>query len=342
MNRKLPLICSSAQPRASQLSARGRLRSGSGTLPSRLGAFIAVGALLGGTACNDSLGPSPADSLEDSGQDEPEVETDETTDPTEAADDRVGAREDADAAVEEDEDSDTGMVPFDAGPDLIDAGPVAAGDIDATQPLVITAPMEVKEALCSDAYDSVKLMYESVTRGSWQANPGGTFMKLSAPGYPCAAFLQEKKMRPAINDLKWTDAVDGAFVGFSEPSSISTHDYSEAQFRYFRSFIFVPKGANLKTLSVHATGIDDSLYLELTNTRYPMGVSPSDVGPSDPMVGACQGNGAGEWDLAKYVAEGEINVLLLVHADLSAATSTLVSVDIRADGAPIQLVSCKK
>jgi hypothetical protein len=31
-----------------------------------------------------------------------------------------------------------------------------------------------------------------------------------------------------------------------------------------------------------------------------------------------------------------------VHADLSAATSTLTSVDIRADGAPIQLVSCKK
>jgi hypothetical protein len=50
----------------------------------------------------------------------------------------------------------------------------------------------------------------------------------------------------------------------------------------------------------------------------------------------------GEWNLAKYMAEGEINVLVLVHADLAAATSTLVTVDVRADGAPIQLVSCKK
>jgi hypothetical protein len=200
----------------------------------------------------------------------------------------------------------------------------------------------VKHALCSDAYDSVQLSYMDVTRGSWQANPGGTFVKLPTPGYPCAAFLEERKARPAVSDLKWTDAVDGAFLGFSEPSSISSVDYSEAQFRYFRSFIFVPKGANLKTLTVSALGIDDSVYLELTNTRYPQGISPKDVGPSDPAVGACQGNGMGEWNLAKYIAEGEINVLLLVHADLSAKTSTLTSVDVRADGAPIRLVSCKK
>ncbi|HTU58349.1 MAG TPA: hypothetical protein VMF89_07945, partial [Polyangiales bacterium] len=91
-----------------------------------------------------------------------------------------------------------------------------------------------------------------------------------------------------------------------------------------------------------ATGIDDSLYLELTNSRYPMGTSPQDAGPADPMVGACQGNGMGEWNLARFMVEGEINVILLVHADLAAATSTLASVDIRADGMPIQLVSCKR
>ena len=35
------------------------------------------------------------------------------------------------------------------------------------------------------------------------------------------------------------------------------------------------------------------------------------------------------------MVEGEINVLLLVHADMAAATSTLLSVELRADGAPI-------
>ena len=56
--------------------------------------------------------------------------------------------------------------------------------------------------------------------------------------------------------------------------------YTDAQFRYFRSYIFVPTGANLKSLSVKARGIDDSVHLENTNSRYPKGTSPRDVGPS--------------------------------------------------------------
>ena len=80
---------------------------------------------------------------------------------------------------------------------------------------MISAPAEVMQALCSDAYDSVKLSYSLVTRGSWQFNPGGAFVKLSQPGYPCHAFLEDQKARPAVNDKRWSDAADGAFVGFS-------------------------------------------------------------------------------------------------------------------------------
>lgn len=309
---------------------------------------LAAACLLTSLACGDSLGPSPYQRKGAGNEPDPDME--ESMDPSEARDadmrDIDADDEDADADAEQpvvDEDAGN-PEPVDAGTSTPDTGPVLvdSGTGDANGPPVISAPMEIKQALCSDAYDSVQLSYMNVTRGSWQANPGGTFMKLPMAGYPCSAFLEEKKTRPADNDPKWTDAVDGAFLGFSEPSSISTKDYSEAQFRYFRSFIFVPKGANLKSLTVTAMGIDDSVYLELTNTLYPKGVSPKDVGPSDPDVGACQGNGNGEWNLAKYMAEGEINVLLLVHADLAAATSTLLSVDVRADGAPIQLVSCKK
>lgn len=302
-------------------------------------------------ACED-----PEDKLKlpsrDAGEEEEgtDEDTDESTDPNEAADARV---RDARAQAQEDPDTDAegtedpgAMMPFDAGT-TIEAGlPEGSLIVDANNdggiPIVISPPMEATMALCTDAYDSVKLSYANVTRGSWQVNPGGAAVQFTMPSYPCAAFLEEKKTRPAANDTRWTDAMDGAFLGFNEMSTITTVDYTRGQFRYFRSFIYVPKGANLQKLTVTATGIDDSVFLELTNTRYPKGISPLDVGPSEAGVGACQGNGMGEWNLAKYIAENEVNVLLLVHADLSAATSTLTSVDIRADGAPIQLVSCKK
>jgi hypothetical protein len=282
----------------------------------------------------------------DAGGDEEAADgdTDESTDPHEVADARV---RDARAQEEPDAAEDPGaMMPLDAGPPAREAGlpegSLVVSNNEAGIPVVVSPPKEATQALCTDAYDSVKLAYANVTRGSWQLNPGGTSVQFAMPSYPCLAFLEEKKTRPPADDKRWTDATDGAFLGFNEVSTITTTDYTRGQFRYFRSFIYVPKGANLKNLSVSASGIDDSVYLELTNKRYPKGISPLDVGPSEMGVGACQGNGMGEWNLAKYIAEDEVNVLLLVHADLSAATSTLSSVDIRADGAPIQLVSCKK
>jgi hypothetical protein len=300
------------------------------------------------SACDD---PAPLNlKRPDSGHEEEEEEedagTEGTADPGEARDARPAESMDAG--------QDTGATrPLDASvdsyvPPPVDSGPPDGGFwLDASNeagvPIVIAPPREVMEALCSNNFDSVRLStYANVTRGSWQINLGGPAITLPAPGYPCAAFLEERKSRPAAGDPGWTDAPDGVFLGFNETSTITTMDYNRGQFRYFRSLIYVPRGANLRALTVSATGIDDSVYLELTNTRYPMGVSPQDAGPSDPMVGACQGNGMGEWNLATYIAEGEVNVLLLVHADLAAATSTLTSVDIRADNMPIQLVSCRR
>lgn len=273
---------------------------------------------------------------------------DESSEPAEVPDEPVAEPSDPvdepEVVVEPEPVPDPGprppLVPLDAGLLVTDAG--FDGSTEAgSPPPIISAPPEVKHALCSNAYDSVKLSYTQITRGSWQFNPGGAFVKLPAPGYPCAAFREERKVRPAVGDPRWTDAADGAFLGFNEPSTITSTNYTEAQFRFFRSFIFVPMAANLKSLDVQATGIDDAVFVELINSRYPMGVSPRDVGPSDPDVGACQGNGQGQWNLAKYVAEGEINVLVVVHADLAPATSTLMSVGVNADGAAIQLVSCK-
>lgn len=203
-------------------------------------------------------------------------------------------------------------------------------------------PAEAEEALCTDAYDSVTLNHPDLIRGSWQFNPGGSYVTLPERGYPCLAFLHDADVRPGMDDPGWTDAANGEFLGFSETSTVPESNYTMVQFRYFRSLVFVPEGAQVGSLLVSALGIDDAVHIQLFNSRYPEGVSPVDAGPSDPMVGACQGNNAGAWDFKDYIAEGEINAFLVVHADMNPATSTLTEVRIEADGAPIQIVSCKR
>jgi hypothetical protein len=204
---------------------------------------------------------------------------------------------------------------------------------------VIEAPVDVQRALCSNDYQTAALSYDKITRGSWQFNPGGGFVELGEAGYPCRAFLHDG-MRPTPTDARWTDATDRDFVGFSEVSTITAPGYNSAQFRYFRTLIFVPAGKRPSALTVHAAGIDDSLYLAIYNSTHPKGVSPVDVGPSELEVGACAGNGQATWNVTNYIEPGEINMLLLVHADMNPATSALASVEVEADGLAIQMVSC--
>jgi hypothetical protein len=205
---------------------------------------------------------------------------------------------------------------------------------------VIEAPVDVQRALCTNEYETALLDYDKITRGSWQFNPGGSFVELGEAGYPCRAFLHDS-MRPTPTDERWTDATDRDFVGFSETSTITAPGYLTAQFRYFRTLIFVPAGQRPSKLTVKVSGIDDALYLAVYNSANPTGVSPLDAGPSEQGVGACSGNGHAEWDIAGQIQPGAINMLLLVHADMSPATSSLDSVEVEADGQPIQMVSCE-
>src|SRR5690242_17607088 len=146
------------------------------------------------------------------GGEEEEGNTDESTDPQEAADARVRdarAQAQEDTGTEPDGAQDPGMMmPLDSGEQ---AGPPEGGLIvdasnEAGIPIVVSPTMEATMALCTDAYDSVKLSYANVTRGSWQVNPGGASVQFKMPSYPCVAFLEEKKTRPAANDKRWSDA----------------------------------------------------------------------------------------------------------------------------------------
>jgi hypothetical protein len=237
---------------------------------------------------------------------------------------------------------DAGMEPStatDAAETDADSQPDAAETEDAS--VEPPAPPRAKEALCTGDYGTIMFEHTALIRGSWQFNPGGPYVEMMEPGYPCAAFLQDGDVRPSLDDPNWTDTEDGEFVHFSEVSTVPESGYTVAQFRYFRSLVFVPEGAGLRSLTVSALGIDDAIHIELFNSKYPDGISPIDAGPSDPEVGACQGNDAASWDFQGYVVEGEVNVVLVVHADMNPATSTLAEVRIEADAAPIPLVSCK-
>ncbi|HEX4348016.1 MAG TPA: hypothetical protein VHZ73_10610 [Vicinamibacterales bacterium] len=215
-----------------------------------------------------------------------------------------------------------------------------ASDAPLTSPPINCGEKPEQCAFCSGNYATISVQRTAIIRGTWQYNPGGPYVTLPGPGYPCAAFSHDDATTPLADDDHWIAAPDGAFIGFRQSSVLTMTGYVQAQFRYFRTLVFVPSAFDVKTFTVAAQGVDDSVHIVIFNSKYPNGVSPTDAGPSDPTVGACGGFGDWSWDFKSYVQPGEINVFFLVQADLNPSTSSLVRVDLRANGAPIPLYDC--
>ena len=79
-------------------------------------------------------------------------------------------------------------------------------------------------------------------------------------------------------------------------------------------------------MTVTANGIDDSLAIYVFNSANPSGVSL-----------ACGGNGSLIRDVAPYLRAGEPNTIVLAHADLNCATSSLGTVDITSGGRALDI-----
>ena len=242
----------------------------------------------------------------------------------------------------------------DAGADKLDgaiyhddAGGDSLGDVPLEAPAT-SPPTDCERdpercAFCTGKYLTVPLNETQTIRGTWQYNPGGAFVTLPAPGYPCSAFLYDGPVRPPLDDDHWVAAPDGALINFSTTSTLMASNYTNVQFRYFRSLVFIPASVTIDSFRVTTAGVDDSVRLVLYNSKYPMGVSPTDVGPSDPSepaAGACAGNGDSAWDFKAYAQAGEINVVLVTQADMSPTVSSLGKTDITVNGAPIPLYDC--
>src|SRR5438552_1989448 len=82
-------------------------------------------------------------------------------------------------------------------------------------------------------------------------------------------------------------------------------------------------------------GIDDSLKAYVYNSKYPGGASPDwAASPGGAGAGVCQGNGTLTFDFGPYVQRGEVNAVVLAHADLNCAISALDAVDITNEDKP--------
>jgi hypothetical protein len=103
----------------------------------------------------------------------------------------------------------------------------------------------------------------------------------------------------------------------------------------------VPATGPLDNLELRASDIDDSLKVYIFNSKSPSGISPSWSGnPESADEGICQGNGAMTVDLAPFVQRGELNGIVLAHADLNCAVSSLGSVDLFTSGVEVSIVGC--
>jgi hypothetical protein len=233
-------------------------------------------------------------------------------------------------------------------------GAISEGGGDATNDLAIDLPSEPlptsplvdcnanpeRCAFCTAEYPTIQVHRAESMRGTWQANPGGAPVMLPVSGYPCAAFLYDGPVRPAADDDHWVGAPNGQFINYSVTSTLPVSDYRYAQFYYFRSLVYVPPGTTISSFRVVVGSVDDSVKLILFNSKYPNGVSPTDAGPSDPAVGACNGNGGASWDFKDYAQAGEINLVLIIHVDLSPTVSSISQSDITVNGQELPLFDC--
>lgn len=195
--------------------------------------------------------------------------------------------------------------------------------------------------LCTGQYGTQTYVNPNAVRGTWQFNPGATYLTIPQPGYPCKAFLYDLSIRPGLNDPNWTTAPNGQFIGFSEASTIpGGQNYTKVQYRYFRSLVWLPAGYPVSSFQVVASGVDDGLFVVLHNSANPNGVSKASWGTADPSVGACVGNGGINWNLTADVVPGEVNVVYLVHADMNPSVSSLNNVNILVNGASLPLFDC--
>jgi hypothetical protein len=211
---------------------------------------------------------------------------------------------------------------------------------DPTSPPVDCDLHPERCALCSGKYATVSYHRTMPIRGTWQYDPGGPAVALPESGYPCAAFKYEGPVRPTLDDDRWVGAPDATSIVFSTDSNIPTANYRTAQFRYFRSLVYIPDGHPPGSFRVVVTGVDDSVEVILFNSTHPEGVSPQGVGPSDPAVGACNGNGDAAWELEAYARAGEVNLVLIIQADMSPTVSSLGKSDVTVDGADTLLYDC--
>ena len=169
------------------------------------------------------------------------------------------------------------------------------------------------------------------TRTPWQQNGGEGLVSFGFQTNQHGAVVEyDYATIPAADDASWTPASNGDTIGYSVYSTLCGQLSCRygAEFTYFQTFVDVPANVQVNTFTIAFSGIDDGVRTTIYNSDYPTGVV---IPGSYVFLG-----GSGTANLAALVVPGELNRVVVTHADDCCSGSYLSSAQVVLDGQVVE------
>jgi hypothetical protein len=144
---------------------------------------------------------------------------------------------------------------------------------------------------------------------------------------------------PASGSSRWVPAPDTKSISFLENSRLcgtSTDCFEAADFVFFQSEIVLPTTMTVNSFVMRAWGLDDGLRITIFNAKFPSGISPTEGFVRAPLPnGGGAPQSASTADLAKYIAVGGKNRIVITVMDDCCSEMALRAIEILVNGKAI-------